>query len=138
MEIHFATNKSANDTRMGATHLCILSVVVLLQFCVGPSLACVRQMKASTNSNSKLNFHSISFFAQNGFNIRLDEINNCAGPDQVITIDSNSTVKLTEDCKLVIVGCTTTTGFAKADVGKQLFESDYCVQCAFNDFSNFR
>lgn len=117
---------------MGATHLCILSVVVLLQFFVGSSLACVRQMKASTNLNSELNFlfYFISFhfnFAQNGFNIRLDEINNCAGPDQVITIDSNSTIQLTPDCKLVIVGCVTTTGFEKADVGKHCFESEYCV-----------
>lgn len=81
----------------------------------------------------EFSFHSI--FAQNGFNIRLNEINNCAGPDQVITIDSNSTIKLTEDCQLIIVGCTTTTGFAKADVGKQLFES---ILSAFNGISNFR
>lgn len=61
---------------------------------------------------------SLEIFTQNGFVVKKDKIENCAGQDQVITIDQNSTVELTDSCDVVINVCATTTGFQKADVGK--------------------
>lgn len=53
---------------------------------------------------------------QNGYGLKLKNIENCAGDKQVIKIDTNSTVSLDENCKLSMNICGETIGFNTAKV----------------------
>lgn len=66
------------------------------------------------------------FFTQNGgYNVRIDKIENCGGPQQILTIDPNTTVEMTEKCEIMTIGCSTTSGFQKALVRKHMLNKIY-------------
>lgn len=66
----------------------------------------------------------MEFLPQNGYDVRIDSIENCGGPQQVLTIDPNTTVHMTNDCGVVVVGCSTSTGFQKAMVRKLILNKE--------------
>lgn len=42
----------------------------------------------------------------------------------MLTIDPNTTVHMTNDCEVVVVGCTTSTGFQKAMVRELILNKE--------------
>lgn len=56
------------------------------------------------------------YSSKNEYGIALKTIENCAGADQVIEIDTNSSVSLTENCELSLNMCVQTKGFETAMV----------------------
>ncbi|XP_038111935.1 uncharacterized protein LOC6031731 [Culex quinquefasciatus] len=51
-----------------------------------------------------------------GFELIIESIENCGGPNQVVTIDPKSTASLTEDCKVNSKSTVKTSGFKTADM----------------------
>ncbi|XP_058122410.1 uncharacterized protein LOC131293263 [Anopheles ziemanni] len=47
----------------------------------------------------------VAFACNGGYKITLKKIENCAGPDAVITVDENFTVVLNENCEIQTSGC---------------------------------
>lgn len=56
------------------------------------------------------------FHLKNDYGIALKTIENCAGDQQVIQIDTNSSVSLSENCELLVNTCGQTKGFETAQV----------------------
>ena len=59
---------------------------------------------------------------QNGYKAKIIKLENCAGPDAVVSFDSDFTVKLNKKCELVPSGCIINkpfkTAVAKVKVSK--------------------
>ncbi|CAD6999742.1 uncharacterized protein LOC101463045 [Ceratitis capitata] len=53
--------------------------------------------------------------ACNGYKARIVKIENCAGPDAVITLDDNFSVKLNKKCEIVPTGCVANKAFSTAN-----------------------
>lgn len=47
----------------------------------------------------------VAFACNGGYKVRVKKIENCAGPDAVITADENFTVVLTKNCEIKSRGC---------------------------------
>lgn len=64
----------------------------------------------------------VAFACNGGYKIRMKKIENCAGPDAVITADENFTVVLTKNCDIKSRGCVRfkdfKTGNAKYTISK--------------------
>lgn len=64
----------------------------------------------------------VAFACNGGYKVRVKKIENCAGPDAVITADENFTVVLTKNCEIKSRGCVTfkdfKTGNAKYTITK--------------------
>lgn len=56
--------------------------------------------------------------------MRITNVKNCGGPDQVIKIATNSTVKLTPQCEMIPNSCIETKGFKTAQVKYKLFKNN--------------
>lgn len=70
--------------------------------------------------------HFFVYFTQNGgYNVRIDQIENCGGPQQILMVDTNTTVEMTEKCEIITIGCSTTSGFQKALVRKRIPKNIY-------------
>ncbi|XP_013100893.1 uncharacterized protein LOC106082736 [Stomoxys calcitrans] len=52
--------------------------------------------------------------ACNGYKAKLLKVENCAGPDAIVTIDENFSVKLNKQCEIVPKGCVHTKAFNTA------------------------
>ncbi|XP_052867087.1 uncharacterized protein LOC128273198 [Anopheles cruzii] len=57
----------------------------------------------------------VAFACNGGYKVRIKKIENCAGPDAVITADDNFTVVLTKDCDVKSRGCVRFKDFQTAN-----------------------
>uniref|UniRef100_A0A182J109 MD-2-related lipid-recognition domain-containing protein n=1 Tax=Anopheles atroparvus TaxID=41427 RepID=A0A182J109_ANOAO len=57
----------------------------------------------------------VAFACNGGYKIRVKKIENCAGPDAVITADENFTVVLTKNCEIKSRGCVRFKDFKTAN-----------------------
>ncbi|XP_055376087.1 uncharacterized protein LOC129608540 [Condylostylus longicornis] len=53
-------------------------------------------------------------FACNGYKLKINKIENCAGDNQIVTIDEGFSMKLNKKCELVPSGCITHKAFNTA------------------------
>uniref|UniRef100_A0A182Q1P9 MD-2-related lipid-recognition domain-containing protein n=1 Tax=Anopheles farauti TaxID=69004 RepID=A0A182Q1P9_9DIPT len=74
---------------------------------------------------------------KDGVNIKVNNVENCAGVDGIITLTDNTAVTLLDDCSLSLEGCLKTKSFSTATGtvkvfknGKQLFKKpiDLCAK----------
>lgn len=97
-------------------YLFILTVVLYINYswaCVSYSL--FQKFFLSTRKRLFPNFCVLYLYLfQNGFKLRFNSIENCGGPDQVVSIDQNFTTDLSSTCIVTTNGCVTSKGFTKA------------------------
>lgn len=53
-------------------------------------------------------------FSKNGGDVRVVNINNCGGPNQVIKVLKNSTISFNSKCQMESRACSIVTGFETA------------------------
>ncbi|XP_052892455.1 uncharacterized protein LOC128300440 [Anopheles moucheti] len=73
-----------------------------------------------------------SLACKDGYSIKVNKIENCAGPDGIITLSDDAGLTMQDDCSLVLEGCakvkdfTTATGTVSVSKnGKQMFKKQF-------------
>lgn len=56
----------------------------------------------------------VLFLHQNGYKLKIIKIENCAGPDAVVTVSDDFSLKLNKKCELVPTGCVKNKAFNSA------------------------
>jgi len=67
---------------------------------------------------------STNYSIQQGVRLKINYIKDCGGPDAIIKVQENSTVKLTKDCEVIPNACAETAGFKTATVHYLIYKNN--------------
>lgn len=77
--------------------------------------------------------------SKDGYKFKFNNIDNCGGKNQIVTVDSNFTSSLNKKCEVTTVGCVSSKGFKEATVIFDLiFVSVFFVKCLRQNKFSFR
>lgn len=83
------------------------------------SSACVSLVKKFL----KFDLKKIFFLFKDGYKFRFNNINNCGGKTQVVTIDSNFTSSINKKCEVTTSGCVSSKGFKDATMKYTIYKN---------------
>lgn len=122
LEMSFLDGKQGNSSSHSQRVIVLLMIAI-----VAVTLACV-SIWYEKFCYLNLRFHEL--YQNGGYKIKLKKLQNCAGPNAVVTISDNYTIVLTKNCEIKARGCSTfktfKTAVAKITVkksGMQMYQS---------------
>ena len=74
-----------------------------------------------------------SFYSKDGFKFKFNQINNCGGKNQVVTIDTNFTSTLNKKCEVTTTGCLASTGFKEAKMKYTIYKNGLSIMTGSPD-----